>query len=223
MYALKNKYPINDAGQLKTAAEYFDKYLSRFDAGDRAVIATNLEKQAQALHVDLDMGWIANYSRCLKEGSGYSPDFDQNMGMRKHACESGKIMIKVGEQVLPAAALVDKLAAKKDELSPHAMMSAIDHLDKTAGITSLYDSRILDPVFTVFGSLANPEYDAVKVAEGVTDYGMRKFACVDGAQAQIEAKLGKEVAESFMKGPIETFNKLGAVEKTALAEVVRNQ
>lgn len=221
MYALDNKYPINNAGEVKTAAAYFDKYLSRFSAANRALIASHLEKQASEFHVDLNMPWITNYSRCLK-GGGYSPDFERNMTMRKHACETGKVVIKVGDEVVPAAMLTEKLIAKKDSLSPVAMMSALEHLDKTAGLTGLYDSRIMDPVFTVFGSLSNPEFDAVKLAEGITDYGIKKFACLDDSQVRIEESLGKQVAAEFMKDPVETFNKLADIERSALAEIIRS-
>jgi len=217
MHALGNKYPIDNAGQLKTAASYFDKYLTRFTPADRAIVASNLEKQASALRVDLDMPWVANYSRWSKNDCGYSPDFDQNMRMRKEACESGNIHVDISGTRMHGAEMVTKLASNKDKMSPQSMMAALDEFDKVAGLSPLYDSRMMDPVFTVYGSLTNPHYDSKDVGGGVTDRQLQKIACHDDVMEKVASVVGKDMVEEFRKDPVSTFSKLKDPERVALA------
>jgi len=219
MYAIGNRYPIDNAGQLKTAASYFDKYLTRFAPGDRAVIAHNLEKQASFLGVDLDMPWVTNYSRWAKKDAWYSPDFDHNMRMRKEACEVGKINITIDGTRMPAADMVTKLASNKDKMGPASMMAALEEFDKVAGLSSLYDHRMMDPVFTVYGSLSNPQYDARDVG-GATDYQLCKIACQNKQMEKVASVVGKDWVDEFRKNPVDAFSKLKEPERIAVARAV---
>jgi hypothetical protein len=220
MYAISDKYPIDTEEQLKTAAEYFDKYLSRFPPSSRAIIANNMCKQASALGVDLDRPWVLNYSRWSNPESGYSPDFNKNMDMRKEACSTYNIKVKVKDNEVDAAQLIEKLASSKDQVAPTMMMAALEHFDKLANLESHYDTRIMDPIFTVFGSLSNPQYDSHVVAEGMTNYQLKKVAHNKEAMEKVSSAFGVEFVAKFKKDPVQTFSSMREPERAMVSQLL---
>ncbi len=75
---------------------------------------------------------------------------------------------------------------------------------------------------TVFGSLNNPEYDAVKVAGDVTDYKLKKLASDEKEVVKIASVMGKDFQNSFMKDPITTVQNLKPMEKEAFCKSINS-
>jgi len=219
-YALKNKYPIETEGQLKTASDYFDKYINRFDATERAVIASNIEKRASDLSVDIDADWIKNYSRITKTASAYSPDFEYNMKMRKEACMVGNIKIKTSNQSLRGEDMIEKISSQKSNISPKDMVNLISEFDKLAGLECLYDDRINDPIFTVFGSSNRSNYDRIKVASGLFDTDIVSASRDKDFIEKVSAYFGEKFAEDFRSKPLNTFTSMSAPEKSLMIEKI---
>ena len=219
-FALNNSYPIDNAGQVKVAGLYFDKYLTKFSPADRVIIANNLEKQAEVLGVYLDYPWILNYGRMTKNAS-YSPDFEINMKMRKELCKSGHVMVKIGESVVDGASVVDKLLAAKESTSPQAMTGALDAFDKAANFATHYDQRVMDPVFTVYGSLNSPDYDSIPVGYDLTNRHLKKVACNENVIDKLASVMNESVVEDFRLHPFEAFVAMRPQEQRLVADLIK--
>jgi len=215
-YAIDGKYPIETKEQLTKAAEYFDKYLVRFHPKDRVKIASTMEKRASDLGVYIDNGWIKNYSRPFCDNPSISPDFEKNVEMRKRACEDMKVANK-----LKADEILEKLAQIKNSEHPNRIVDLLFDFDKLANLEYQWDKSIVDPIMTVFGSLNNPEYDAVKVAGDITNYMLKKIASNETETIKISSIMGKQFQSAFSKDPVNTIINLKPMEKEAFCKAVK--
>lgn len=212
-YAIDGKYPIETKDQLSKTAAYFDKYLVRFHPTDRVKIASTMEKRASELGVCLDNSWIKNYSRAVSESPAVSPDFKSNLEMRKHACNG----VKLGNGS-SASEFIDKIFDLSKTATPYKVVDLIFDFDKLANLEYQWDKSIVDPVMTVFGSMNNPEYDAVKVAGELTNYKVKRLASDPQEVAKLASTMGKGFQAEFIKDPIGSVNNLGSMEKIAFSK-----
>jgi len=219
-FALKDKYPIETEEHIKTAVAYFDKYLTRFSPMDRAAIATNIEKRADALGVDVDRNWITNYARMLKKDATISPDFVRNMQLRKDACLKENIKVTIGGQEMDALPLLEKVANLSEETPGIAIVKALEAFDKLANFEYRYDNDIVDPVLTVFGSLIRPEYDAEKVAGDKTNYDLIKMSRKKDVLEKIAATFTQDVSDNFKRHPVDTVKSMSPPEKHLFIEKI---
>ena len=219
-YVLKDQYPIETEEHVKTAVDYFDKYLKRFSPVERVTAAVNIEKRATVLNMPLERGWITNYSRMFKDGAAISPDFDRNIKLRKEACISGNIQIEIGDKKIDAVELLDKIATLKSNGEAIKLIEALTEFDKQANLQYHYDNRIVDPILTVFGSLVNPEYDAVKIAEDLTNYDVVRISRDSTKIEKLAEMFSSKFAEKFKQDPVQAVSLLGAPAKKLFVETV---
>ena len=203
-YAIGNKYPIETPEQVKIAEDYFTKYFTRLEPADRVIVATNLEKRAEELGMETEEDWIINYSRMTKEARQVSPTFEANLVMRKEALqEKADDLITIdGKQVRAGDALMKIAEMKVAGAHGDVLVQTIEEFDKTAGIEYAYDNKIVDPVMTVYGNLANPKFDAVKIAGDLTDYDIKRKANDPEVLEKIAEQFGKEAAQRFHQIPL---------------------
>jgi len=225
-YALDEKYPIETAEQLIKAAEYFDKNLPRFHPDERVKIASSIDHRANELKVNVDRGWITNYTRMEKTAS-ISPSFENSMKMRKEACIRHHISLPEMEGVKEAkdkcvpCEIIAGIVKESSSIDPKELLNIVSEFDKKAGIEYLYDQQILDPYITVFGDLNNPEFDAIKVAGDATHYDLIRASRDQEKIAAVKDKLGDDFASKFHDNPISAVNNLGSPEKTVLSVITR--
>jgi len=219
-YALNGKYPIETKEHIKTAMDYFSKYISRFNHDDRVTFSCNIEKRATDLGVVVDNGLIHNYTRVMSKHASLSPDFKRNMDKRRHICKSSNRMIKTASGRVSAVEVLDKLAALAENVPVIALIKTIEEFDKKAGLVFEYDKTILDPVMTVCGSLVNPKYDAVKVAGDITDYDVVDISKNHEQLEKLASVFPSDVVENFKKNPIETVISFNDMEKDLFSKTV---
>ena len=196
---LRNKYPIETAEQVKTASAFVRDHLTRFDPVDRAAAAYRLEKRASQLGVCIEDSWVANYSRFFDAEAGYSPEFGTAMAMRKEAC-LGRV-VAAGNGTVPAGDVVDALEKAAASLAPQDLAGLIDEFDKVAGLELDYDTRIMDPIFTVVGCTNDPYYNQVKVAgmpESLLKHKLRNNETLD----KIASVIGEHNAPVLREDPV---------------------
>jgi hypothetical protein len=208
-YAIDGKYPIETKDQLSKTASYFDKYLVRFHPKERVKIAATLEKRAQELGVYLDNGWVKNYSRAVSEDPVLSPDFQKNLEMRKHACNGIKFsdeisasdcIDRISELTKTAPSYkIEKLLDNTKTAALYKIVDIIFDFDKRANLEYQWDKTIVDPVMTVFGSMNNPEYDAIKIAGELTNYKIKRIASNEQEVSKIASAMGKNFQTEFSK------------------------
>lgn len=227
-FALDDKYPIETEEQLVKAAEYFEKNLSRFHPEERVKIACNIDSQSANLKVNLNHGWITNYTR-MKKSAALSPSFKQSMKLRKEACVRHKVELPKIEGLNNSPspeAIIDEIIKmgehnEENHVNTTDILNTVVEFDKKAGLEYLYDQQIIDPYLTVFGDINNPEFDSVKLAGDATQYDLLRASRDQDKLAAIEDKLGKEFASDFHKNPIISLEKLGSPEKTVLSIITR--
>lgn len=214
-YAIANKeYPIETKDQLIKAAEYFDKYLTRFHPLQRVEAASNIEKQAACLGVNIDSDWVKTYSRSVSSEQ-VSPDFVKSAEMRKLACK-GK---NLGEE-FDADKVIDSIISLEKKASAKKLVDLLFDFDKHAGLRYAWDTYIPDPIMTVFGSRAHPEYDAVKVAGDMTNYDIKRVACDEARVEKIASVMGQDFKDKFTKNPVQAVIDLGSMEKVAFCQSI---
>ena len=219
-YALSNRYPIESDRQVKTACEYFKKNLSRFSPDDRVVAACNIEKRAAELNVPISEDWVTNYSRPMKAGSSYSPDFNRSMGMRKQACLTHKVQVRIGDKLTDAVGIIDGLTKKASEIEPIEALKALIEFDKLANLAHHYDTIVPDPYMTVFGGYTNSEYDAVKVAGDRTNYDAVRAARTPKTMEKVASTFGKGFAAGLVKDPVKAVEGLKDWERVAMGQII---
>jgi hypothetical protein len=217
-YALptKQKYPIETAEQIKTAAAYFDKYLGKMHPAERVAIAENMEKRASELGVLLENDWVHNYNR---KGPSYSPDFDMHMKMRKEACMARSVDHH-GKRI-NAADLLDKVASLKSHIKPQEMVDLLNDFDKKANLTADYDRKIRDPFFTVYGSSTNPSYDMRKLAADMSSKQLEHVALNDSFISKLASAYGKDFADGFKQDPVNVYDSMPAPDKQNILNIAR--
>ena len=220
-YTLNGKYPLETEDQVKTASEYFSKYLQRFNPMERITAAVNIEKRAATLGVDIEEPWVLNYSRVMKKAAQYSPDFESSIKMRKEACAKTKATVNISGKSIAAMDFLDKMASQKNEIPGIAMMKGLQEFDKLANLEQFYDNDILDPVMSVFGSLNNPKFDSVKVAGDLTNYDLMSASMNPEKMEKISRSFGKNMSERFKTGPIKTASDMTSPEQSLLQELVK--
>jgi len=223
-YALGNKYPIETVGHIKQASDYFTKYLGSLEPANRVIVASNLEKRANELNVNLNENWITNYSRITKIGAQISTSFDMNLDMRRDALTKTGSLVKIAGDEIDFNDVLDKIAELKDEgASGELLVETIEEFDKMAGLQFKYDREVLDPVMTVYGNVSNPEFDSVKVASGISDYDVKKASNMSGVLTKIAEVFGEDVSDSFSKYPLNTFLSTSAPESDIMADIILNK
>jgi hypothetical protein len=221
-FALNDKYPIETTEQLIKAAEYVDKNLSRFHPDDRVKIASKLDSRSNHLKVNLNQGWITNYTR-MQKSAQLSPDFESAMEMRKQACLRHKISltpIDGLEKTPEPVAIIDEIVKVSSTMNSKELLDTIVEFDKRAAIEYLYDQQIIDPYITVFGSLSNPEFDAVKLAGEATQYDLVRGSRDQEKLASVKETFGEDFASNFRKNPILSLEGMKGPEKELLSTLM---
>ena len=84
-----------------------------------------------------------------------------------------------------------------------------------------YDNKLLDPVLTVFGSLVNPEYDAVKIADGLTNYDIIRISKDSNKMEKIAEVFSGRFIDEFKKDPVKSVEALGMPAKSLFSETIK--
>jgi hypothetical protein len=204
----KQKYPIETADHIKTASDYFDTNFRRMDTNDRAEYASSVRARANELGVKLASSNIINYSN---RGS-YSPEFEQNMLLRKIACATQNVIFNKDGKEIKASEFIEKLADAHQVMKPEYMVYLVHEFDKAAGLVSSYDNSIKDAYFTVFGCNSDPLYlekiAALKNPHWLTDTEVKTFAEKPGAKDAVMVYFGENFAQDFIAQPVDTYKNL---------------
>jgi hypothetical protein len=213
-YALGDRYPIENPGQVKLASDYFVKYVERFDVKDRIVFAANLEKRANDLKVVIDSPVVSNYAKvaCLK--STVSDFFVKGINMRKIACSRTK------DKVLGVEpdAMLDKIASIASEGHGLIALHALLEFDKLANLQAGYDKEIPDPVVTVFGF--DPKVEKVSDYVKVSSMDLRKVANKKVKMEKVASIFGDQFSKSYSDNPVKAFQSLKPIDQVLFHEKV---
>ncbi|MBW2691037.1 MAG: hypothetical protein JRE57_00205 [Deltaproteobacteria bacterium] len=198
------KYAMPDAGHVKLAANYFDKYAMDLAPEHRHRFATSVTNRATELGVDVS----------------------DNMLLSKWASSTWNrhvvAHIEQRKSLLPrnegACAVLNKLAAALEETDPEDMASALQTFDQATGLTRYYDRGLTDPFASSMSKKADG-WSADIDGRTITDEDLRKPATIK----KIAGYLGESFARQFSEHPSEVFESLPTPEKVLIKQVISGE
>jgi hypothetical protein len=169
---IMSKYAMPDAGTVRRAIDYFDKYASEFSPADRQQFAYNVTMRARELGVPCTSQSIAKFAGV----GGYNPDLEAHLSLRKSCCIDGE-----------RVAAYDRLYEKRASISPELFAQTLEQLDKRAGVNRYYGGHIADAYTAAMGA------SAFQKKASTTNWGEGRNRDL------VEQHFGKEVADLLAK------------------------
>lgn len=207
--ALHGKYPLDNLAQIKMASQYFNDYWKMFTPADRHEFAKNLVKQASKIGIGV-------------------PDAAREYGSEKYAsneriqvCMDARRSLLVQDDEAGFRALLDKVAAQKEELPPEVFAEVVHEFDKIAHLDMHYGGDVPDPWTMVFAMEKEAEYTEVIGNMQVTESDLRFLASL--RISAVKGVFTEEMAEEFQKDPVGIYKSLPVDQRKILGNLARSQ
>lgn len=140
-FALGKKYPINTPELVKKAVAYFAENSKRFSPTNAFEFAVNVKLAADKMKVNYVGSPIEKYAN-INAGE-LSKNFKAAMLARKgYASEEDR-------------GAYDDLIKQASALGPVKVAKVLEELDRATGVNRVWNTAVLDPIFTTFGSKDN--------------------------------------------------------------------
>jgi hypothetical protein len=197
-YALPglSRYPLDSQLHVKQASAYFEENHKSMAPVHRHEYCVNLVKRASALGMN-----VSDLAR--KYGSeSYASDAEIEIALLGRAS-----VIKEAMHRRALNALDDHRALMK----PSDFVVALEQFDKVAGISHLYDSHVLDPYLSTFGTKMASD-SAIQVDnEYIPRADLEAFARTDASR--LTDSFGEDFVKEFRKDPVGILNSLPKDQK----------
>jgi len=198
------KYAMPDAGHVKQAASYFDKYAMDLQPEYRHRFALSVANRADELGVD-----VSRHAGLAKwASSSWNNNVDAHLEQRK--------------SLLPrnpsAREVLNKLAASLGETTPADMAEALQVFDQATGLDRYYDRGLADPYASTMGKLAEGWSEEVD-GDTVTAADLQKAI----SSGKLEGYFGAAFVEQFKKDPTQIYSSLPDPEKQVIKQVSAGQ
>jgi len=198
------KYAMPDAGHVKTAAAYFDKYAMDLQPEYRHRFALSVRNRAEELDVDVSRhDGIAKWA---------STSWNQHVGAH----------LEQRKSLLPRNAsardVLNKLAASLGETTPADMAEALQVFDQATGLTRYYDKGLSDPYSSTMGKIAEDWSDEVD-GDTITGADLKKV-CDSG---KLVGYFGQAFCDQFKKNPTEIYDSLPDPEKQVIKQIASGE
>jgi len=196
------KYVFGTTEDVKTGAEYFDKFAEKMPVEYRHKYAAAVQRRACELGMDLD-GKIEKYA-----GNAYSADLDNHICQRKNFLKEARMV-----------AVLEKVASQRNEMTPSEFAKLLHDFDKVAGLAKYHGGYLTDPYMATFASKQNTKIAMVKTASGrsfshdaIADLATKKYA-------KVKEYFGEKIAEEFKKHPQAIFDTFPNDVKEVIANI----
>jgi hypothetical protein len=198
--AIGKSYPLEDYGQVKMAAAYYEENSNQFNIHERREFCVNLVKRASALGIVVS----EEAQRYGSEKYASMPEIQAAIDLRRPFVDA-EMNIQL-DGLLKHAGVID----------PDVFCATLGVLDRQAQIDWMYDRNILDPYLSTFGIQKQAEDE--NWSQGV-DYVTRKQIenyAVTGLGA-LTGEYGDDFSEEFRKDPWGIFMSLPVDQKRRIA------
>jgi hypothetical protein len=194
------KYPLDNYGQVKQAAAYFEEYGRRFSPVDRHEFCLNLTKRASELLIPVS-DTVRKYG---SEKYASAAEFEA-------AIDSRRQLLSDPSDVN----LLDKVASIAPTIAPESFAPVLGAFDESVGLHHYYDSHVMDPYYSTFGfqkvAEESDEWSDVVGNYQITAKELKTFALAQWMRLQ--KQFGLEFAEEFRKDPIAIYKSLPVDQK----------
>lgn len=210
-YALKDKYPIDSAVQVKLACAYFEEWKSSFSLSDRREYATKVASRAKQLGVaDAAGPSLRKYA-----GSQYGTEVNIQLKLRQE-------LVGQTDHLLSG---LSKLAAVRDQVEADKFAEMLAAFDREAGLEKYHNRFLADPYVATF-----EEKEFRKVASGynwedestgltVSESDLKKVA--HEKSEKLKGFLGETVAREMKKHGYSIFDSLPIDAKIVVAKIAK--
>ncbi|NDC22528.1 MAG: hypothetical protein EBZ49_00135 [Proteobacteria bacterium] len=197
------QYAFPTQAHVKLANMYFDKYAEAMPLEVRHGYASNLQKRAGELGINLK-GKISKYA-----ANAYGAHVNAHLSSRKS-------LLEVADPKYAAA--LEKLGHMKDSLSPSEFAKLLHGFDKRAGLDKYYGGYLLNPYEATFANQHNPSYEYKSAsynslsADMIGKISSEKYA-------KIKEYFGSSVADALKKEGAPVFESLPNDAKEIIAGI----
>lgn len=208
----EKKYPLDQYGDVKTAAAYFDDHFEQFSLSHRREYAVNMDQRMSELGMTLTDN-LAKYA-----GMEYGPHIDVELSARMRDYDG------VGEHSSAYQVLVEKRASTP----PHVMLEMIAEIDQLSGANQRYDAPLgyRDPFQAVFGKIAGDVEPTKSFSWNVGNDYVNEMMLADLANRRyrvLDHAFGKGMRLSFQKDPIGVFKSMPDSQKIVIARLASDE
>ena len=200
---LGGHYPVDDYGQVKTAAAYFEANSRQFQPRDRRMYCIKLATRMSELGIQIP-DLIEKYA-----SPGYCADVDAYVDFRRQYAQ---------EEFHPT---LDVLKEKRAQVSPGTFAEALEEFDKIAGLRYYWDSEIPDPYYSTFGpslmKVAEAEWAWDEQGVRIDEDDLQHLAA--NKRGLLHEAFGERFCEEFAKSPKTFFQALPLPQKLVLGRL----
>lgn len=212
VYALGERYPLDNYEQVLTAVQYFNDYGRRFVPADRHEYCSNLVKRADAVGISIPDAIRRYGSHELAGTDEIKMAFDQRRLLVNDPAE--RELIDAIEKIAFQVKRGDTIGM--EELDHNMVIGALDAFDKKAGLEFYYDRDLMDPYFSLLGfeKDATADFTFNSGNDYVTGTDLMQLARTNADQ--IAKMFGDDLSNEFRKDPVGIFKSLPLVQKKVL-------
>lgn len=197
------RYPIDTEDELRSAIREFEKRADQMAFGYTQQMASNIEKRATELGVD-----IPNDHRISKTLSeSFSPVFQREMEKRAELCSDPE-----------SAETYRGFIKQASESTPQAVAAAVERMDRLNQLNFRWNRNILPPIDAVMAQKEAQDVISLNDVQ-ITAEDLRKV--VTDHSKSVEGYIGQKAMKNLKKDPVGTFKKLPAAQKQALLNMTR--
>lgn len=201
------QYAFATPAHVKMASKYFDHYCEKMPMEYRHKYASAIQRRAHELGMQKVAGVVGKYA-----SDHYSGHLDAHLSSRRS-------LLEVAEPKF--AAVLDKLAAAKKELTPSEFARALHGFDKRAGLSQYYGGYLTNPYEATFANEPDPYHGWRTKVAGVS-LDQEKLSNI-ASSPKIAQYFGKSVADEFKKEPVAIFESMPNDVKEIIAQLANGE
>lgn len=208
-FALGDKYPINNPGQVKMAQEYFSNNLKRFNPRLRR------EYAVKVAHVANDFGVTITEEIASYSGDAFSPDLEDHLASRYSILKRDNISDDALHGLMKIASLIG-------EVHPDDFADTLNEFDNITGLNRYWDIDISDPWYSTFSldkiAMGMPKLKS-KFTVGEMTVTEEELKLLSQDMRKLTDIFGEDFAISFSKDPVSIFKSMPLPQKKTIARM----
>jgi hypothetical protein len=199
------RYPLDNYGQVKQAAAYFEEYGRLMPPVDRHEFCVNLTKRAEALMIPVS-DTVRKYG---SEKYASAHELEAALDTRRQLLQQDDIT------------LLDKIASAAPTLMPDDFAYILEAFDQSRGLHNVYDSHVMDPYYSTYGFEKKAE-DQDDWSDIIGNYQITAHelkACALNQWLRLQKQFGIEFADEFKKDPIAIYKSMPVEQKKLIIRI----
>lgn len=211
-YALKGRYPLNSASDVKQATLYFEDYHTRFEPEDRREFAVKVASVA------------SKYGLPTSEKIELYSSSKTNQNVAEHLHHRSYLLNMEPEDHSDAIWTLGELSKVAHTIEADVLAQAITQFDKKHGLNRYWGKDILDPYASVLEKKASgftPGAEVITIGPltvtvtALEHLVMHRKLLVD--------QFGDEFANEYSKDPVNVFKSMPTPQKTIIINLANSQ